>query len=81
MRLIRRSTIPFLEKYLTKDECWNLIRQNRMKSLADLCNQSGISPSIFVLTGSLSLDKIYATRTDWDSFVSSMNTSLSDVTQ
>lgn len=78
MRLIRRSTIPCLEKYLTKDECWNLIRQNRMKSIADLCNQSGISPSIFVLTGSLSLDKIYATRTDWDSFVSSMNTSLSD---
>lgn len=78
MRLIRRSMIPCLEKYLTKDECWNLIRQNRMKSLADLCNQSGISPSIFVLTGSLSLDKIYATRTDWDSFVSSMNTSLSD---
>lgn len=78
MRLRRCFKIACLEEFLTKNECWDLIKKNKMDSLSTLCKQSRISHSTFVLPNSLSLNDIYATKKDWDFFTSTMNDSLTD---
>lgn len=77
MLLKKKQEIVCLESFLSKDECWEMIKDNNMESLSTLCKRDAFPVEDFIKPNGRELTDVYATEKDWKDFLKS-NKNLTD---